>query len=89
METPIDESSRNTWSAMNESTGLIEPVLCDPVSNAIYVYGVADSAGTYTALDRAFIDENGRNTMTAWNDDTSMVDALRCSDEGYILVYPV
>lgn len=80
-----DANSRNTLSALNETTGLIEPLRVDPIFGALEIYGVVTDNNTPTTYNRAGIDGNGRNTLSAWNDTTGSIEALRCSIDGILL----
>lgn len=84
----IDENDKPALLAYNETTGLVEPVRVDPVLDALYVFGVTDGGGTYTAINRALIDENENSTLLAYNETTGLVESLRCSDDNELLVTP-
>ncbi len=85
----IDQNSRNTIILYNETTGLIEDALVDPVTGALMIYGVASSGGTFTALDHAKVDGNSRNTLSAFNDTSGQIEALRCGPNGELLITAV
>ncbi len=84
----IDQNDKPTWLAYNETTGLLEPVMCDPITNVLYVYAVVADSNTPTAINRAKIDENDNATQIAYNQTTGLVEALRCSTDGYLLINP-
>ena len=89
MEAKIDQNDVKTWLAYNETTGLVENVLIDPVLDALLVYGVTSTGGTFTELNVAKIDENDVKTRLAYNEDTGLVEALRCGDNGELLIIAV
>lgn len=82
----IDSNGRNTWGLYNETTGLIEDAVVDPILDALLIFGVTPDANTPTSVDRAKIDGNGRNTLSAFNEDTNGVESLRCGTEGELLI---
>ena len=82
----IDSNDKPTWLAYNETTGLVEPVYVDPVTNVLYVFGVAPGSETPTEIDRARIDANDKPTEIAYNETTGGVEALRCDINGVLLV---
>lgn len=82
----IDANDRGTWTAYNATTGLVERVYCDPVTNALLVFGVPTDGNTPTTLNTAKIDANDRNTLLALNDTSGLVEALRCDSNGSLLV---
>lgn len=81
----IDSNDKPTWLAYNETTGGVESVYCDPITNALYIFGVASDANTPTALNRARIDANDYPTQLAYNDTTSLPEAMRCGTDGSLL----
>lgn len=84
----IDQNDKPTWIAYNETTGLTEPVACDPVTNVLYVYGVPVDSNTPTAITRALIDSNDNATQIAYNETTGNVECLRCGTDGSLLIIP-
>lgn len=82
----IDQNDKPTWLAHNETTGLVETVYCDPVNNALYVFGVAADANTPTALNVAQIDENDKPTQLGYNETTGLTECLRCGSGGELLI---
>ena len=86
MNTGIDGNTRNTLSAYNETTCLIEPLRVDPVTGALLVYGVAPDANSPTTYNRAGIDDSSRNTLSALNETQNIIEALRCGVDGSLLV---
>ncbi len=85
----IDQNTRNTLTAYNDTTGFVEELRVDPVLGALLIYGIPNTGGTFTDLDHASIDGNGRNTLSAWNENKNRIEAMRCSNEGYLLIKPV
>lgn len=89
MNAAIDANTRDTWTAYNDTTGQIERVYCDPVTNALLVFGVAADGNTPTAINRALIDGNTRNAATGFNDTSGLIEAFRCGNGGELLVKAV
>lgn len=82
----IDSNQKGTWTAYNETTGLVERVRVDPVLNAVLVFGVASDASVPTSVNRAKIDGNSKGTATGYDDTTGSVEAMRCGNDGSLLV---
>lgn len=82
----IDQNDKPTWLAYNETTGLVETVYCDPITNALYVFGVTADANTPTALNAAQIDENDKATQLGYNETTRLTECLRCGNGGELLI---
>lgn len=82
----IDGNQRGTWTAYNETTGQVERVRCDPVTNALLVYAVTADSNSPQALNTAKTDANNRPTALAYNETTGMPEALRCGTDGSLLV---
>lgn len=82
----IDSNNRPTWLAYNETTGLVETVYCDPITNALYVYGVAPSGNAPITLNVAQIDANDKPTALGYNATSGLTEALRCTDGGALLI---
>ncbi len=82
----IDQNDKPTWLAYNETTGLVETVACDPITNALYVHIDAASGNTPATLNTAKIDENDKPTELGYNEDSGLSEALRCTDDGTLLV---
>lgn len=81
----IDQNDKPTWLAYNETTGLVETVYCDPITNALYVYGVTADANVPTTLNNAKIDENDKPTELGYNETTGLTECLRCNSSGVLL----
>lgn len=84
----IDQNDKPTWLAYNETTGLVEPVMCDPVTGSLYIYVVAADSNTPTAINRALIDSNDNATQIGYNDTSGLIECLRCGTDGSLLVTP-
>lgn len=82
----IDANDKPTWLAYNETTGLVETVACDPITNALYVYGVTEVTSTPNTLNVAQIDANDHETKLAYNQTTGLPETLRCTDDGTLLI---
>lgn len=82
----IDSNDKPTWLAYNETTGLVETVYCDPINNALYVFGVAADANTPTTLNVAKIDANDKPTELGYNESSGLPEALRCGSAGELLI---
>jgi len=82
----IDQNDKPTWLAYNETTGLLETVVCDPITNALYVYGVTAVASTPNTLNVAQIDANDNATQIGYDEDAGTIEALRCTDGGALLI---
>lgn len=85
----IDQNDKPTWLALNDTTGLVENVRVDPVTNALLVYVVSQDANTPTTLNTARIDANDKATALGYNDTSGLVEALRCGSNGELLVIGV
>lgn len=85
----IDANEKNTWTAYNETTGLIEDVVVDPVTGALLVFGVTFDGNTPTALNRSLIDANDIPTETGYNETSGLIEALRCGSGGELLIISV
>jgi len=83
----IDENDKPVWTAYNETTGEIEPIACDPVTGALYVYLVTPDSNTPTAVTRAKIDANDNATQIGYNETVSQIEALRCGSNGELLIF--
>jgi len=86
MEAHIDQNDIKTWLAYNETTGLVEHVLVDPITGAICVYKVPDTGLTYTTVEGAKIDGNDVKTKTAYNNILDKTESLRCDRNGDVLI---
>ena len=84
----IDDNDKPVMRAWNDTTGKVDYVYCDPVTNAILVYAVAPDGNTPTAIHRAFIDDNTNPTLTGYNETSGLIEALRCGANGELLVIP-
>lgn len=82
----IDSNDKPSWLAYNETTGLVETVYCDPITNALYVYRVEADGNTPTTLNTAKIDANDYPTQLGYNETTGLTEALRCTDGGALLI---
>ncbi len=82
----IDQNDKPTWLAYNETTGLVETVYCDPITNALYVYGVTADGNSPTTLNTAQIDANGKPTELGYNETSGLTECMRCTDEGALLI---
>lgn len=82
----IDGNQKGTWTAYNETTGLVEKVRVDPVLNAVLVYGVSPDTNMPTSVNRAKIDDNQKGTATGYDDTTGSIEAMRCGNDGSLLV---
>jgi hypothetical protein len=82
----IDQNDKPTWLAYNETTGLVETVYCDPITNALYVYGVVADANTPTTLNNAKIDENDYPTQLGYNETSGLPECLRVGSTGGLLI---
>lgn len=85
----IDQNHKNTWTAINDTTGAIERVRVDPVLGYVEVFGVAADANIPTTLNTAKIDENHKETLLGYNETTGQPEAIRCSINGDLLVIAV
>lgn len=85
----IDQNDKPTWLAYNETTGLVETVYVDPITNALYLFGIAADANTPIALNSAKIDGNDKPTELGYNETTGLVESLRCGSGGELLVIEV
>ncbi len=84
----IDQNDKPTWLAYNETTGLVETVYCDPITNVLYVFGVAADANTPTALNVAQIDANDKATEIGYNEMSGLTECFRCGNDGSLLIIP-
>lgn len=82
----IDQNDKPTILAYNETTGAVETVYCDPITNVLYAFGVVPDGNTPTTLNHAKIDSNDRPTATAYNATSGSLEALRCSANGELLI---
>ena len=82
----IDQNDVKTWLAYNETTGLVEPIRVDPVTDAILVYEVAIDANTPTDINDAHIDQNDVKTKLAYNNITDKTECFRCGNLGELLI---
>lgn len=82
----IDQNDKPTWLAYNDTTGLVEPVRVDPVTEAIEVFAVTDTSLVYTAIPNAKIDGNDKATLLGYNETTGLVEALRGGANGELLI---
>lgn len=82
----IDQNDKPTWLAYNEITGLVETVYVDPVTNALYLFGVTADANVPTTLNTAQIDANDYATQLGYNDTSGLAEALRCGNGGELLI---
>lgn len=82
----IDQNDNPTWIAYNETTGGVEAVAVDPITNALYVFGVSPDGNTPTTLNNAKIDANDSATEIGYNDTSGEIEALRCGNNGELLV---
>lgn len=82
----IDQNDKSTWLAYNETTGLVENVVVDPLTNALLVYIVSRDTNTPTTLNTARIDENDKATTLGYNETTGLVEAFRCGNDGSLLI---
>lgn len=82
----IDQNDKPTWLAYNDTTGLVETVYTDPVTNALYIFLVTPDSNTPATLNTAKIDENDHPTQLAYNDTTGLTEAMRCGTNGELLV---
>ena len=82
----IDQNDVKSWVAYNETTALVEPVRVDPVTDALKVFGVADTGLTYTTVEGAKIDANDVKTKTAYNNSLSKIESLRCGRSGELKI---
>jgi hypothetical protein len=82
----IDQNDKPTWLAYNETTGLVEPVYCDPITNELLIYIVDSDSNTPTTLNTAKIDANDKPTELGYNETTGLVEALRCGTGGELLI---
>lgn len=89
MEAKFDQNHRNTLTAYNETTGLIEDCRVDPILGALYVFGVVSDSATPTTRLNTKNDGNTRNTLGAYNETTGQVESLQCSQNGELLVIAV
>ena len=80
----IDENDKPTLLAVNDTTGLPEPIRVDPVLGAVLMFAVGTPVGSPTSLNRASIDANDKDTLLGVNDTTGEIEALRCNDSGYL-----
>lgn len=85
----IDQNDKSTWLAYNETTGLVENVRVDPVTNALLIYIERWDGTTPTALNRAKIDANEKQTVIGYNETSGLIEAMRCTTDGYLLVKAV
>jgi len=84
----IDANDKPTWRAYNDTTGEVETVKCDPITGALYVFGVTATGNTPTDLTRALIDANDNPTQIGYNETTSTTEAMRCGSDGELLIIP-
>jgi len=84
----IDDNNKPVIRTLNSTTGLVDYLYCDPVTNAILVYGVTADGNTPTAINRAFIDDNNKPTLTGYNETSGLIEALRCGSGGELLIIP-
>ena len=84
----IDANDFSTWTAYNDTTGLIEPVTVDPTTGYLLVYQVPVDSNTPTTLNVAKIDANSNSTLLGYNETTGLVEALRCGSNGELLIRP-
>jgi len=89
MQAKIDQNDVKTWLAYNETTGLVEPVRVDPVTDALLIYIVAPCSDAALTLNSAKIDENDTKTLLGYNETTGLVESLRCCDGGELLILPI
>lgn len=82
----IDQNDKPTWLAYNETTGLVENVYVDPITNALLIFIVASDSNTPTALHAAKIDANDYPTQIAYNETTGLIESLRCGSNGELLI---
>lgn len=82
----IDANTKSTWTALNETTGQIERVYCDPVTGALLVYAVVASGNAPTTRNNVKTDANDKGTQGALNETTGLVEALRCGNGGELLI---
>lgn len=82
----IDQNDKPVWLALNETTGLIEPVYVDPITNELPIYVTIESENTPTAINTAKIDANDKATEIAFNETTGLIEALRCGSHGELLI---
>lgn len=82
----IDANDVKTWTAFNDTTGLIEDVAVDPTTGALLIYADVSTSDTATTLNTAKIDANDVKTLMAYNETTGLVESLRCSPTGDLLI---
>ena len=88
MEARTDQNDVKTWLAYNDTTGIVEPVRVDPVTDALLVYEVSADANSPATLNNAKIDQNDQSTLLGFNETTGLVEALRSGVNGELLVIP-
>lgn len=84
----IDSNDVKTWTAFNDTTGLIENVAVDPTTGYLIIYVDAVTTDTATTLNTAKIDANDAKTLLAYNETSSLVECLRCNTAGSLLIKP-
>jgi hypothetical protein len=82
----IDDNNKPVIRTLNDTTGKVDYLYCDPVTNAILVYAVAPDGNTPTAINRAFIDDSNKPTLLGYNETSGLIDALRCGVNGELLI---
>lgn len=85
----IDQNDVKTWLLYNETTGLIENAVVDPITGALLIYGVVSDLNTPTAINHALIDQNDVKTKLLYNETTGLVESARCGSGGELLVLEV
>jgi len=81
----IDDNDKPVIRTYNDDTGKVDYLYCDPITNAILVFGMPVDANSPTAIHRAFIDDNNKPTLTGYNETSGLIEATRCGVNGELL----
>ena len=73
----IDKNDVRTWLAYNDTTGLVEPVVVDPVTGALLIYVSSTTMTVPPSLNNSKIDANDVRTLSGFDDTSGMIEALR------------